>query len=425
VATVPAIRRGLPVARRDAPLRRVFAVWCLLFFNALTPIQGSILPIPHRIAQLLTQGSLGVAVVLALSINPRLRIRLNWFLGLYTLLAVASLTMSVRLVGLGTAYRSFRLLAFLGVLWLLTPWWGRRDLTILRCQMRFLVIVLASVVLGLLISPGKALPGGRLSGVIWPIWSTQVAHFAAEVAGITLVLWLSRLMTGRRAMMLAVPAIFLLILTHTRTALLAMIIGLLVAGVSLFSARRRVRRTFTIALIVLVVVGVPAAPVLTHWLARGENGQQLGTLTGRTKAWSAALDTPRPTTNLIFGSGWSNDAVNGSLDKAENGLPIDSSWISIYQDQGILGEVLVSSIFLLLFVIAFTRTRGPTRALALYLIVYSLLAGISESGLGGASQYLLDLSVAASLLTLPSGTGSDLSFGLRVSRQSRATENEA
>ena len=211
--TVPA-NRGRPQATRsDARLRRVFAIWCLLFFNALTPIQGSIFPIPHRVAQLLTQGSLPVALVLALSINPRMRIRPNWFLGLYTLLATTSLMMSVRLVGLGTAYRSFRFIAFLAVLWLITPWWGRRDLTMLRCQMRILVVILASVVLGLLISPGKAMPDGRLSDVIWPIWSTQVAHFAAEVAGLTVVLWLSRLMTGRRALMLALPALAVLVFT--------------------------------------------------------------------------------------------------------------------------------------------------------------------------------------------------------------------
>jgi O-antigen ligase len=416
-------RRPGPPA--NARLRRVFAIWCLLFFNALTPVQGAIIPIPHRVAQLLTQGSLALALVLALTVNPRLRIRPNWFLGLYTLLAVISLVMSVRFVGLGTAFRSGRLLAFLAVLWLLTPWWGRRDLTVLRCQMRFLLVILASVLLGLFLSPGKAMPDGRLSGALWPIWSTQVAHFGAEVAGLTIVLWLSRLVTGRRALMLACPAIVVVVLTHTRTALLAMGISLLVAGFSLFSARRRVRQAFAAALVAIVVLGIPTAPYVTHWLARGENGQQIANLTGRTKAWSAALATKRPTTNVIFGSGLSNDAVNGSPVAAENGLPIDSSWISIYQDQGIVGEVLVGAIFLLLFLTAFTRARGPTRALALYLIVYCLLAGISESGLGGASQYLLDLTLAASLLALPSSTGTNLTFGLKLPGRRRTTKRKA
>ena len=48
--------------------------------------------------------------------------------------------MSIRLVGIGTDYRAFRLIGFRLVLWLLTPWWGRRDLLLLECQVRFLVL---------------------------------------------------------------------------------------------------------------------------------------------------------------------------------------------------------------------------------------------------------------------------------------------
>ena len=216
-----------------------------------------------------------------------------------------------------------------------------------------------------------------------------------------------------------------LVLTHTRTALLAMIVGLLVAGVSLLLARRRVRRTFAAVLLVVVVIGAPASPFLTHWLARGQSGQELRDLTGRTKAWSAVLAVHRPTTNVIFGSGLSNDAVNGSSNPALNGLPIDSSWISIYQDQGIVGDVLVGAIFVVLLLTTLCRARGPTRALALFLIVYCLIAGISQVGLGGASSSLLDLTVVASLVTFPSATGTDLTFGLRLPEQPRSVELEA
>ena len=394
--------------------RRVWVIWALLFLDALGSSGQPVLPIPHRVAQLITQGGLLVAIVLVLTINPRMRIRPNWFLGLYTLLAITSLMMSVRFVGLGTAYRSFRLIGFIFVLWLLTPWWGRQDLLVVRSQMRLLVLVMVSVVLGLLVAPGTALPAGRLSGAIWPIPSTQVAHYAAQLAGMTVVLWLCRLVSRRFALMVVVPSLVVLVLTHTRTALTAVIVGLLAAGASLFLARRRVRRTFATVLVVIVVIGIPASPFLAAWLARGENGQSIQNLTGRTIAWSLVLSNHRPATNVIFGSGLSNESVTGSSNPAQNGLPIDSSWISIYQDQGIVGEVLMGAMFLLLLVTAVTRARGPTRALALFLIVYCLIAGVSESGLGGASQYLLDLTVAASLLTLPSAAGSDLAFSLRL-----------
>jgi O-antigen ligase len=422
MATAETVRSHPKLRQRDSRLRRISIIWSLLFFNALTPSTGSILPLPHRIAQLMTQGALGAAVVLALTVNPRLRMRPNWCLGLYTVLAISSLMMSVRLIGLGTEYRSVRLIVFLFVLWLLTPWWGRRDMLVLRSQMRFLLLIVSSVLLGLLLSPGKALPQGRLSDTIWPIWSTQVAHFAAEVVGLAVLLWLCRLLTRRMALTVAVPALIVLVLTHTRTALIAMIVGLLVAGASLFLERRRVRKTFAALLVVVVVVGIPASPILTHWLARGENGQEIQNLTGRTKAWSAALSVQRSTPNTIFGSGLSNDAVNGASNPGLNGLPIDSSWISIYQDQGIFGEVVVSAILVLLLLTAIFRARGPTRALALFLIVYCLIAGISESGLGGASPYLLDLALAASLVTFPSSTGTDLTFGLTVSGRRRILE---
>ena len=60
------------------------------------------------------------------------------------------------------------------------------------------------------------------------------------------------------------------------------------------------------------------------------------------------LSSHRPITNVIFGSGLSNDAVNIASNPTMNGLSIDSSWISIYQDQGIFGDVLVGTVFLLL-----------------------------------------------------------------------------
>ena len=408
--TMAAVTDGRQGRRHDSRLRRVPIIWVLLVFNVLTPGQSFLLPIPHRIAQLLTQGTLYVALVLALSINPRMRMRPNWFLGLYTVLAIDSLMMSVRLVGLGTEYRSLRLVVFLFVLWLLTPWWGRRDLIILRTHVRLISALLGLVIVGLCIAPGKAMQGGRLTGVIWPIAATGVAHYAGEVGGLMALLWLCRLVSGRRAAITITFTTICLVLSHTRTALIAMLIGLLVGGGSLLLARQRVRKTFATVLLVVVVIGVPAAPLLAKWGARGENTQGIESLTGRTKAWSAVLAVHRPTTNVIFGDGLTNDSVIGSSDPIANGLSIDDSWISIYQDQGIVGDLLLGAIFVLLLLTAIFRTRGPTRALALFLIVYCLIAGISESGLGNVSPYLLDLAVVASLVTFPSATGTDLTF---------------
>lgn len=60
--------------------------------------------------------------------------------------------------------------------------------------------------------------------------------------------------------------------------------------------------------------------------------------------------------------------------------------------------MLEACMFLVLLLTALLRPRGPTRALALYLIVYCLFASYTDTGMGEASIYLLDLSLAASLL---------------------------
>jgi len=390
----------------DKRLHRVWVVWALLFFNVLSyATMPTVVPIPHKVGQVLTQGALVAAFVLALTVNPKVRFRPNLFLGLYSVLAIVSLAMSIRFIGIGTTYRALRLFGFVVVLWLLTPWWGRRDLVLLRSQLRFLVVVLVTVGLGLLISPHKALAvnfgSRRLSGVIWPIPATQVAHYMAELAGLTLLMWMCGLVARRRALLVVVPSTVALVATHTRTAIIGMLVALLVACLSLFTTNRRVRRVLATVGIVAVVVLVPLAPLLSNWLIRGQTTSQLTNLSGRTKVWPLVLSEPRPETNMIFGSGLSNGSVIGQ-NAAVNGLPIDSSWIATYQDQGIVGVVLEAVMFLVLLGIALTRPRGPTRALALFLIVYCLFASFTETGMGEASTYLLDLTVAASLLVIPS-----------------------
>lgn len=381
-----------PRSAEERRLRRLGWVWTFLFIDVLGSPSGGILGIPHIIGSAMTQGSLVVALVLALSLNPRVWVRPNWFLGLYSVLGITTLMMSVRFVTLGTAYRGFRLIGFLAVIWLITPWWGRLDLVLLRNQVRFVMLILCSVLLGLLLAPYQLSGGGRLGGVIWPIAATQVAHYAAELMGLTLLLWLCRMISRRSMLVVAVPSFLVLILTHTRTALLAALIGLLVAGLSLFTANRRVRQAFT-AMIVVVAIGLPLSPFIANWLARGESSAELTSLTGRTNSWQLVIAEQRPETNKILGSGLSNDSVDG--------LAIDSSWFSVYQDQGLVGDALVAAMFLLLLLMAALRPRGPTRALALFLIVYCILASFTEDGAGIASQYALDLTIAASLLVTP------------------------
>ena len=65
-------------------------------------------------------------------------------------------------------------------------------------------------------------------------------------------------------------------------------------------------------------------------------------------------------------------------------------------------------ILLFLLVAAYFQPRGVQRALALFLVTYCLVASFTEVGFTDVSPYLLDLSVAASLLVSSLPESSDL-----------------
>lgn len=374
--------------------RRVGIIWGLLFLNGLTFYPGvSFLPIPSILGKGITQGALPLALLLALTINRKLVIRPNVLLSLMCLLVVGACVTVLQPQHFGTIYRTCRFAGFIATLWLLSPWWGRRDMLLVRCHLRVLALILGSVIIGLAVSPGKAMFGGRLGGALWPMPATQVAHYAAVATGAAVVLWFCGRMRGRRALAVALVSIAILVGTHTRTALLGLMAGIVVAGMSLIVAKPRVRRLFAGAGAVAAVVVLTLSSVITTWLARGEGTSQLVGLTGRTTVWTAVLTAPRDKFQEIFGFGLSNSSFNG--------LPIDSNWLASYEEQGLFGVVICAIILVFLLVTAYFQPRGVHRALTLFLVTYCLIASFTEVGFTDVSPYLLDLTLAASLLVPP------------------------
>jgi O-Antigen ligase len=379
--------------------RRLGWVWGLLFFNILTytSVSTNLIPLPHQVGKALPELALAVALVLALTVNKRLVMRPNVLLLLFTAMCLCAAIMSFRgYSGLGSAIRWGRFAVFVWVLWLTTPWWGRRDFMVLHFQRRALMVVIGTVLLGLAISPGKAFAnagGGRLAGIVWPIPPNAVVHYAAVLVGMTVVLWLAGALTSRGTAVVVVAGSIVLLLTHSRVGLIAMLAGILVGGLSLFLSRRRVRRAFLIAIVVLGLGALSFAPVVTGWFERGESAQALSGLSGRTSAWSTLLAQPRTEANTLFGYGMSNNGING--------VPIDSSWLATFQDQGLVGDVLEGLVLLSLLLAALISPRGPGRAVALFLVVYCAIASVTETGLGQPSSYILDLAVAMSVLMQP------------------------
>lgn len=391
-----AAARGAPPERaagvRPIPVL-VMVAWAGVFLNVLafTGIP-TVIPVPPAAGQLVTQGALPVAVLLALVVNRGGVVVPNGFLVLLSALAVVSLIVSIHNeFALASTFRGLRFIAFLLLLWLLTPWFGRRDMMLLRCHRYCLGAVLGTVVAGALVAPGLAFAyGGRLSGVLWPIPPTQVAHYAAVLLGTTVVLWMCNVITSRHAMLIVVVAGAILVGTHTRTALMAGAIGLVVAAASLFLGHARVRRASAAGAALGIMGAAVFATQLTTWALRGQSTEDVSELTGRTEVWSRVFSMDRSVLGEVFGSGLSNMSFDG--------LPIDSSWVAAFLDQGWFGIVVAGALLLWLLLLAVTRERGPHRGVALFLIVYCLVASITESGLTAPSTYLLDLAVAASLL---------------------------
>jgi O-Antigen ligase len=190
-----------------------------------------------------------------------------------------------------------------------------------------------------------------------------------------------------------------LLLTHTRTALAALIAGILIAGMSLIVAEARVRKVFATVGAVAAVTVMTLSAVIATWLERGQSAQGLKNLTGRTAVWGPLLAAPRDKFQEIFGFGLSNISFNG--------LSIDSNWLASYQEEGLFGVVVCVIILVFLLVTAYFQPRGVQRALALFLVTYCVVASFTEVGFTDVSPYLLDLFVAASLM-VPSSQSSSL-----------------
>jgi hypothetical protein len=363
--------------------------------NVLGFLGPTVVPVPSRLGQLVTQGCLALGLMLALLANRHGLIRPNVYVMILTAMAIVAAAVSIHNeFVLGSTFRAGRFLTFVAVLWLLTPWLGRSDMTLLRCHRAWLAAVLTIVCLGAVVRPGMAFgQDNRLAGILWPIPPPQVAHYAAIMLGTTVVLWMCHVIPGRGALIWVLLTTAILIAAHTRTALVGLIAGLVCAMTSLFLSQTRVRRTFLLGGIAVALVGGLFASEIRSWALRGQSAQEAGGFTGRTEVWSQVLHAPRAPIHELFGSGLSNLSWNG--------LSIDSTWVGTYYDEGLFGVLLVAAMLIFLLLSALSDHPGPGRAIAVFLVVYCIFASITETGLGAPSPYLLDLMVAASLIGIP------------------------
>ncbi|NYD43073.1 hypothetical protein [Nocardioides panaciterrulae] len=399
--TVVMLGRGDTRRAASAPHldRWLLLAWAALFLNVM-PFSSALalIPFPDLMGKLISQGALPLALLFALLANPRGLLRPNVYVVLFAVLCTLALMVSPHnTFMLSSTFRAARFAGFMLVLWLLSPFWGRRDLALLRCHRNCLAVIIASVFVGAVVSPGRAFSfEGRLAGVIWPIFPTEVAHYASVLMGITVLLWMCRVVPGRHAAPILALTVPVLVATHTRTALVGGAVALVLASASLLLARSRARRTWMWGVLVAPTVLAVFTSELVSWFLRGQTSNEAAGLTGRTSVWSAVLSQPRPTTQEVFGSGMSNLSYNG--------LPIDSNWVGTYLDLGLVGVAIEAVLLIILLVTALLRPSGPGPAVAIFLVVYTIFSSITQTGMSGPTGTLLDLAVASAALTRSRGS---------------------
>jgi len=233
-----------------------------------------------------------------------------------------------------------------------------------------------------------------------------LALFGA-VAGVPSFVAEGRLATGIPAMRpnelagLTAPPLLALVIDAARTGLTTRKTVFLVAFASILLATGS--RTTLVVVVIAIVVGVLMAwpvphstgivlillapllyalgaftTIVSEVVIRGQNIEQLTTLSSRTIAWDAVLSVPIDTWHKWIGVGLAVKTVEVNQ-RWWDFQVLDSSWISILSQAGIVGLIAVG--LWVLFTIRDSLRSGELRVLAFPMLVLLLLRGGLENGL--------------------------------------------
>ncbi len=248
-----------------------------------------------------------------------------------------------------------------------------------------LAVVVVSVGTGL-----GSLSSGRLHGGIPPLHANEIAL----LAGLCLLWIWARFVRGEelaRHYPIAAALLVILLLTGSRTGLIAVV----VAFVLMLTRLSRLSYSS-------LALGLAALPVLTYvilstdaaesTLARG-GAEEVGTLSNRTIAWSAAIRGVDSVHGALLGSGLATKKIPVP-GQWRNTQILDSSWVSAFVQAGVIGFAIV----LLWFtgtLVAALLDRGPLAAVWIGWMSLLAVRGLLESGLFDATTSFIVFVVAS------------------------------
>ncbi|NUU31989.1 O-antigen ligase family protein [Arthrobacter sp. C9C5] len=256
-----------------------------------------------------------------------------------------------------------------------------------------------TVLAGVVTAPGLAWQGGRpfqsarLVGAFLPMMAPRVGEVGAVLAGLVVLLWAHRTV----GVLVLVPAVAvgsgLIVFSHTRTAALALLLGLLVAF-STTLASPAGRRGLKLVMGSLCLA-LPFVPGIVDWAMRDQDSEQIQNLSGRTKVWDFILSQPYDPQLFWFGHGLGEKKLLLRRGEGDiNVMPIDNSWLDSFWETGAVGAALVALAVLTATVYALRTPGHPARACAGFLMTYVMVASVNESGLCDFSSMTLLVLVA-------------------------------
>jgi hypothetical protein len=238
------------------------------------------------------------------------------------------------------------------------------------------------------ITPGGTLPDGRLAGYMDP---NHLAFAAAEVIIGVIWLWpsarrialpLMKRFSIRPVLALcALISMYALLKSHSRTTLLGLVVGVVIAFYSqLHDRTTRVRVAF-VAVVCLFLLVPFVKSEAGRYAARGESGASVTSLTGRTKFWPLAVDLikQRP---LI---GWGIDVVESPAGaKMQAVLPginqAHNAYLESALQAGLIGALAWALSLLAATVGSFRLPRDDEyRFLLIAVLLLTIIESITES----------------------------------------------
>jgi O-antigen ligase len=296
--------------------------------------------------------------------------------------------------------RVIRLALALAVPLLLWTRLGSDPVMFIRTHLLGYVLLALVVLAGLLLEPGTAWttsasfgPPGRLQGVFLPMLPTRVGEIGAVIVGLAVIALAFRRTRIPVGAALIVIGLSLVVMSRTRTAAAALLIGLIVAFLLTSHSGRGLWGLIAIAGV--IVTAAPFFKTVWTWALRQQSAQELSSVTGRTRAWTAIVQQEIPLQTVLLGHGLGNKNVmlrRGEGDFAA--MAIDNSWLSLYWETGLMGTALVALALVATWVAVLRVPTPYVRAAASFLIVYVTISSVSETGLSDLSSLTLLMVVA-------------------------------